>query len=222
MKLDKKHISQIEKYLDSKELVQVDLRTEVLDHMAMNIENVMESHNLTFEDAFNNEVRIWNVELKGHSSFWLGWYWKGPKLMIDKCVSEFKNMFKIFFGLFTVLLVIWVFFRRVLQIEIPTHEISIILGSIYIGVLCFILIGYHQMKNSVVETSFKHLYKINAVGFAFMYLVFNPIWTNSFQMNAEGMNDLSVIFFHSALLAIGHLFWALFKKHSITKKTSLV
>ncbi|MFW2376175.1 MAG: hypothetical protein ACN4ES_06490, partial [Cellulophaga baltica] len=49
----------IETYLNQKDLTQIDLRNEVLDHIANGIETKMDSESRSFEEAFSKEVITW-------------------------------------------------------------------------------------------------------------------------------------------------------------------
>ncbi|MFK5973078.1 MAG: hypothetical protein QM485_07335 [Flavobacteriaceae bacterium] len=69
MKLTKDQIQKIENYLDIKRLTHLDLKIEVKDHMATDIENVMEEDSLGFQDAFEAANDKWNPELADYSRF---------------------------------------------------------------------------------------------------------------------------------------------------------
>jgi len=94
MGLTFEQLKRIEKYLDFKELNQIDLREEVLDHMANSIEVALEKGS-SFSDAFNLEIKKWNKDLELYSSFWLGIAWVGPKIMIKKCIRLVKKIYLI-------------------------------------------------------------------------------------------------------------------------------
>lgn len=218
MKLNQKQLLQIEKYLDFKELMQVDIRNEVLDHMAINIESVIENDNLSFKDAFIAETRVWNSELESSSSFWLGWYLVGPKLLIQKCVKEVKQMY-LWSAVFTTTLLFLIFLiNKVFNIELLTADINIGLGVIYLLIFVFALAGFYIMKASEIETTYRHLYKINAIGFCFMYLVFNPLWSDSIRVSLFNEDALFTALLHAILLVFGCQFLRLYNKHFNTKK----
>jgi hypothetical protein len=218
MKLNPKQILQIEKHLDFKELVQVDLRSEVLDHMASNIENTIQRDNLEFNEAFNAEIKLWNEDLKEYSSSWLGYAWVGPKLLMQKCVKEVKRMYLFSICLTAMLSAIGIQLTKVLKMELPTSAISNVLGIIYL--LSFVLtgIGFYKMKVSKIQTTYRHIYKINTIGFSFMYLAFNPLWSDSFRTSLYVEDTFFGVLLHSFVLIFGYHSWRLYCKHFDVKK----
>lgn len=219
MKLNQKQLLQIEKHLDYRKLTQVDLRNEVLDHMALNIEEAMENHNQSFEDAFNTETQLWNEELKDYSSLWLGLIWVGPKLMMKKCVKEIKRMY-----LFTALLAISSLFTafiisKVFLFEEQIPQLDNIIGGIYLGCFLFMLVTFFKIKASDFKTTYSYLFKINAIGVASIYLVYNPIWSDFIPTSLIFNENIFAILFHSSMLVYGYQFWVLYLKHLEAKKT---
>ncbi|MEH6618334.1 hypothetical protein [Maribacter arcticus] len=89
MKLEQKQLEVIENYLNWKELVQVDLKNEVLDHMATSIENRMEEDEVAFSMAFKDVVLIWEKELTIQL---IGLLFSGPKMLIYKCVKVLNTI----------------------------------------------------------------------------------------------------------------------------------
>lgn len=222
MKLNQKQLLHIEKHLNYRELTQLDLRNEVLDHMALNIEKDMEDNNIGFIDAYNQEIQNWNSELKEYSSLWLGWMWVGPKIMMQKCIKETKRMYFISAGLAVILMLVCVLYTKLFGLEFPTPSIVTALGIIYLIYFGFALIGHFKISASNFETTYKHLFKINAIGYGLFYVIINPIWTgalnNSFFLSED---SFLVIPFHAVLLVFGYQFWALYKKHFNAKKMLL-
>ncbi|MEH6769935.1 hypothetical protein [Maribacter arcticus] len=92
MKLEQKQLEVIENYLNWKELVQVDLKNEVLDHMATSIENRMEEDEVAFSMAFKDVVLIWEKELTNYSSPLIVLLFSGPKMLIYKCVKVLNTI----------------------------------------------------------------------------------------------------------------------------------
>ncbi len=221
MKLNQKQLSQLEKYLDFKELEQADLRNEVFDHMALNIERAMNDDNLGFIDAYKAEIQLWNIELKDYSSWWLGWSWVGPKLMMKKCVKEIKQMY-LWSTVFAATFLFMIFlFNKVFKIALLKDEFNIGLGITYMLIFVGVLVGFYKMKATGIETTYRHLYKINAIGFCFMYLVFNPLWSDFSSFSLLNGDVLFSALLHAVLLVFGYHFWALYRKHFNTKKMVL-
>ena len=93
MRLTQEQIQHIEDYLDTRRLRQLDIRMEVLDHISVSIETDIKEHSLSFVDAFEIQRITWDEELRDYSSYWLGFMWSGPKIMINKCVRLIKKTY---------------------------------------------------------------------------------------------------------------------------------
>ncbi|NND80242.1 MAG: hypothetical protein HKN53_10100 [Maribacter sp.] len=221
MNLTTEQIQQIKTYLDFKELNQLDLRNEVLDHMANGIEKSIKKEGLTFKEAFNQEIKKWNPELGEYSSFWTGWTWTGPKLMITKAVKETKKFYlKSFMATVIISLIIHMMYISLIGID----YLSILngfVGVVYIAILFLTFLFFWRIKASKYQSTYSYLYKIYAIGFAFMYLAFNPLLLDSSMiLGKEEVYNLT-LFLHSFLLSFAYTFWDLYKSHIDSKKLVL-
>ncbi|EAR02752.1 hypothetical protein [Maribacter sp. HTCC2170] len=218
MKLTQNQIQQIETYLDSKELTHLDLRNEVLDHMANAIEESIQEEGLTFKEAFNQEINKWNPELVNYSSFWIGWAWTGPKLMIIKAVKETKKFYlKSLLATAVISLMIHMTYISL----IGNDHLNIMdgfVGLVYIAILGLTLLFFWRIKATDYQTTYSYLYKINTIGFAFMYLAFNPLLPESNMIFDIEKTYYWGLFFHSFLLSFAYTFWDLYKSHQSSKK----
>ena len=221
MGLTTEQIHQIETYLNFKELTQIDLRNEVLDHMSNGIEKSIKEKDLSFEEAFNQEGKKWNLELENYSNFWLGWAWSGPKLMIKKCVAQMKKTYFITL-IFTLLLMalsysMITFFQFGKHLDLMTKA----LGILYLGFFFSIVFAHLKIKFSKFTTSYSYLFKINAVGSAFFYLWFNPIWSKFSGFETAGTEMWVTLFFHMLLISFAYTYWDLYKLHFNVNKLNL-
>jgi len=221
MGLTSEQIQQIVTYLNFKELTHLDLRNELLDHMAIGIEKSIEEKDLGFEKAFNQEVKKWNLELENYSSFWLGWAWSGPKLMIKKCVAQTKKTYLI--NLISTLLLMALsysmitFFQFGKYLDLMTKA----LGILYLGFFFSIVFAHLKIKFSKFTTSYSYLFKIHAVGSAFFYLWFNPLWSKFSGFETAGTEMWVTLFFHMLLTSFAYTYWDLFKLHFNANKLNL-
>lgn len=221
MKLNEKQLLQIEKHLDFKELTQVDLRNEVLDHMAINIESAMKNDNLEFANAFKIETQNWHSELESSSSAWMGWYWVGPKILMNKCDKEVKKMY-----LSSVIMTIGLLFftyciHKLFRIELFAADLKIGLGTLYLLIFIFVLTGFYKIKISRIQTTYSYLYKLNCIGFGFMFLAFNPFWNDGIIEALFNEDALFGAFFHAVLLSVGSHFLTFYRKHFGAKRLML-
>ena len=89
MKLNKDQIQLINDSLISKDVIYEDVKLELIDHIASEIELEEES---TFEVAFANSLKKWELLLKQTKSD--GWGIVGPKIIVDRYVAAASKIFK--------------------------------------------------------------------------------------------------------------------------------
>ena len=214
MGLSTEQVQHIETYLNFKELMHLDLLNEVLDHMAIGIEKSIKEKDLGFQEAFSKEVRKWNLELENYSSFWLGWAWTGPRILIDKGVKKAKQIYRrTLLATLVVAMSIHLIYNTLIVIE-PSKFLNAIVGSAYIVILFF----FWRIKATNHQTTYSFLFKINAIGFAFMYLAFNPILLDRTMIFGKEETYYWALFLHSFLFSFVYSFWDLYKSHFTSKK----
>ena len=156
MKLTKDQIQKIENYLDIKRLTHLDLKIEVKDHMATDIENVMEEDSLGFQDAFEAAIDKWNPELADYSRFWLGWAWRGPKYMMRKCVRKTKQFyFRALIGGFVIMALLH-FTTTIFDVTKFYEVLNFVLGSSYFIFVALLLFFYYKIRISGYDTSYRY------------------------------------------------------------------
>lgn len=218
MGLTTEQVQHIETYLNFKELMHLDLRNEVLDHMAIGIEKSIKEKDLGFQEAFDKEIKKWNLELENYSSFWLGWAWTGPRILIDKGVKKTKQIYlRTLLATLAVAVSIHLIYNTLIDIE-PSKLLNAIVGSAYIVIFFFILLFFWRIKATNHQTTYSFLFKINAIGFAFMYLAFNPILLDRTMIFGKEETYYWALFLHSFLFSFVYSFWDLYKSHFTSKK----
>lgn len=93
MKLTTAQIEEIDETLVSKGLIYDDIKLEVTDHIASEIENQLENNQCIFTDAFEDVFSKWQSELKLTSNWWSSGF-VAPKIVIDKYALQVKKQFK--------------------------------------------------------------------------------------------------------------------------------
>ncbi|WP_298505473.1 hypothetical protein [uncultured Maribacter sp.] len=174
MKLSQSQIQDIERYLDYHELKQVDLRVEVLDHMAESIEAAMEN-GVSYVDAFNRQRERWNPELESYSSFWLGWALSGPKMMIKKCAQMMRKIY--LFALLSTVLIsgILFFILKLLPLNVLGNTLDIIIKILFVIPFLVSLLLLYKIKQTSLKTTYQYFYKTQAWGWSLCGTLFNPI-----------------------------------------------
>ncbi len=210
MKLTKEEIHQVELYIEFKNLNQVDLKYEVLDHMVSAIEDEM-SNGLSFIDAFDLAIKNWKEDLKPYSSYWLGLAFCGPKLMIKKCVRLIKKIYVISIPVSALISVILLFVFDFITNQF-FYNILNVLMSVLFGVLFLVaIIGLHFINKSKVQTTYRYFYKIQGFGYGLMLGGFVIAFPNE-QYFTSGMPFLSLFLPVFCLVFYYHMF-KIYKEH---------
>lgn len=223
MKLEQEQLDVISSYLDKKELVQIDLKMEVLDHMANSIEKRMETCGDTFSDAFKSEVLIWERELSNISNPIIGLLFSGPKMLINKCARELKIYY-----VYTIIgaLLFTVVFGFILKNSNSNNVFEFLrhlYGYVFIIILFFIITIHFAIKRTQIKSSFSFLYKTQAVGFAFFYLVYNPLLTDILGVfKNENFTYISFLIYN-LILFLSPIFFIIYKQHlRVLKKLEIL
>lgn len=92
MQLTTEQIESINQTLIEKGIKFDDMKLEVLDHIASEIESTMDLEQESFEIVFKSVFEKWNSALEISSSYaWLGAFFKAPRFVVDKLVTYSKK-----------------------------------------------------------------------------------------------------------------------------------
>ena len=92
MKLTAQQIAQIEETLVLNGLVYQDVKLELLDHIASEIEERMSNEEISFDIVYKSVFEKWKSSLVITSSYaWVGAFFNAPRIVIDKLVAYSKR-----------------------------------------------------------------------------------------------------------------------------------
>ncbi|MDD5148950.1 MAG: hypothetical protein PHC28_00520 [Flavobacterium sp.] len=170
MKLSTQQIATIDETLVLNGLIYDDIKLEVTDHIASEIETKMKENKLSFEDALYKVLLNWKEQMKPSYSFWLGSKNVAPRIVIDKLIlnskqQQLKGVLIAFF--IAVLLTI---FSRNIDNEIVFTNMRMVLKTIFSLELLLLLVGKYLIWKSITTTSFGFFYK--KLGFSIMLFLF--------------------------------------------------
>lgn len=94
MKLTTEQIAEIDETLVLNGLIYGDIKLELTDHIASEIEAEMQEKETSFEVALKKVFQNWEEQLRPSSSFWTGSQNVAPKIIIEKFSSLTKRQFK--------------------------------------------------------------------------------------------------------------------------------
>jgi hypothetical protein len=98
MKLTAEQIEKIEETLVLNGIQYEDIKLELTDHIASEIEEKISSQGFSFEVAFHEVFDNWKYQMKPSSSFWVGLIYSSPKIVMHRWKSttklqQFKSLF---------------------------------------------------------------------------------------------------------------------------------
>lgn len=170
MKLTKEQVQQVEAYIHCKGLNYIDLKTEVLDHMILDIETKLVNKAISFNQAFE-EVKIkWKNQFKTDVSYWLGITHDGPMLLINKSVKIYKPIYKKTLLYLALLVAVLFFLKQIFSFDVleALTEFKMIANIIILFVWAlgafYTLRWAKKLRKSSYNTSYRFLFKTQKLG----------------------------------------------------------
>jgi hypothetical protein len=213
MKLEQNQLDVIENYLNWKELVQVDLKNEVLDHMANSIEDRMEEDEVSFSMAFKDVVVIWEKELSNYSSPLIGLLFSGPKMLIYKCAKELKRIYLRTGVIALLITILFTILSRKFDNTLFLEFSRNLFGYAYFLAIGIIVILHFAIRRTKTKSSFSYLFKTQALGFGYFYILHNPLLTDMFGVFKSGEYEFVGFLAYSIMLVFSFSFFPLYKAH---------
>jgi hypothetical protein len=171
MKLTTEQIAIIDETLVLNGLIYDDIKLEVTDHIASEIEAKMGESNISFDDALYQVLLNWKEQMKPSSSFWLGGDKVAPKIVIDKLILNTKRPILKGILLILILAVLLMIFERSFNDEIVFENTRIVFRFIFMIELCLLLCCKYLIWKSRYVTVFGFIYKkLNFWGLCVLFL----------------------------------------------------
>ena len=226
MKLTAQQIAQIEETLVLNGLVYQDVKLELLDHIASEIEERLSSEEMSFDIVFKAVFEKWEQSLEISSSGnWLGAFFKAPRVVIEKLVTYSKM--QVVFILMSALVFGFVLALVVSNIQSQQTFNSLNLGlkGAYLTLVLATVLGLFLIWYSKIKTTYGKLFLYRG------WLVF--LFFFQFNINNEPLkhfdNNNSFLYnFISCLLIVFPFTYSFFqliltvKHYKIVKKLKLV
>ncbi|MCF8713657.1 hypothetical protein JM658_02365 [Joostella atrarenae] len=219
MTLNQEQLNTIKYALEKRDLDYVDLKYELLDHIATEIEQIMsKDESVSFKDASDIAFDKWRIALNDYSSFWLGIGYSKPKILIDSCVSIVKDLtFKLVgFGVLISLLLFLIL--KVYPLEVSDGFASVV-GIFQYAIVAILLVLFLIIKRSGFKTSYSFVYNINVVSLVLYYVLFN-VGFGIYAIKSQDFDFINIFIQVEMLLYPFYAYW-MFKKHFNVKKNVL-
>jgi hypothetical protein len=226
MKLTTEQIAQIEETLVLNGLVYQDVKLELLDHIASEIEERLSSEEMSFDIVFKAVFEKWEQSLEISSSGnWLGAFFKAPRVVIEKLVTYSKMqvvfilMSALVFGFVLALIV------SNIQSQQTFNSLNLGLKGAYLILVLATVLGLFLIWYSKIKTTYGRLFLYR--GWLVLLFFFQ------FNINNEPLkhfdNNNSFLYNFISCLLIGFPFTYSFfqllltvKHYKIVKKLKLV
>ncbi|WP_432672404.1 hypothetical protein [Flavobacterium sp. SM2513] len=165
MKLNQLQINKIDKILEESGIVYIDYKFEILDHIATEIEKLMEDTFVNFDEALLTILKKWSPQFKKSADLNFGLIWILPEILKRKAKRLYwKKMLQ--------LLAATIIFTPILLLFKDNFSENLILIKYSIWAIILIqFIGYIVIKISKSETTFGFLYKQQFLAFLAMYFI---------------------------------------------------
>ncbi|WP_141675512.1 hypothetical protein [Formosa haliotis] len=175
MKLATNEIKQIERYLDAKGIVYVDLRFEILDHLILQIEEEINNSCVDFESAFLQVTKQWNAHFNYSSSLLFGLSFSAPKLILDKA----KKIYLKYFIIYKLSFLLLPFLNT--EVGISTFLKCVIIGiMVLFSIISFIT--FNKIRTSSKKTVYSFIAKTqiwSVIAFpVFILVVYKGLYTS--------------------------------------------
>lgn len=160
MKLSAEQILKVEETLVLNGIKYDDIKLELTDHIASEIEDKISIDGVSFEIAFHDVFENWKEQFRPSSSLWLGRKNVQPKIVIDKWVSIHKIQSLNTLKSLLIISVILILFSRSFAIEKFSKEITIVIRGFYlifwILIVIYRILIWKSKKITITGLMFKN------------------------------------------------------------------
>ena len=200
MKLTVEQIVQIEETLVLNGIVYDDIRQEVLDHIATEIQVLMDEKTPSFDENFEIALDKWSEELKPACSIFTGLNVNYPQIVLDKKVAAIKK--QIFIGFLISLIFLFTFlgFSAFYNLKLLTYYFQVGARFVFITGYLLLIINTIRIWNSKINTSFYSQHK-NRVA---VYICW--IYPFCFINTPAGTTNQIILVFTGSLMLLHLLF----------------
>nr|WP_315141218.1 hypothetical protein [uncultured Flavobacterium sp.] len=151
MKLTTEQINQIDTFLERNDVKYLDIKLELLDHIASQIEALISEQNSSFEEAFIIIKDNWKPRLLSSSSFLIGIIYSFPKIVLDRLLARMKK-YNLFILCLSIFIYIPMFYYKshIHAFLAPFDEFVNIIAIVSCSIICLVVIriNFHSIPTS--------------------------------------------------------------------------
>jgi hypothetical protein len=194
MKLTTEQIAKIEETLVLNGLIYDDIKLEVTDHIASEIEAETEEKEISFETAFKKAFEKWRVQLQPSSSFWVGLIYSAPGIVMKRWKSTTirQQLLSLFIATLPTMVLIGLFniYNKPTAIDYAIQGLS--LTFFCLTLYCRVIIWKSKRK-----TSFSLMFNKNSN----LILYFLILWGSGIAPLRMDVDNVSHTVFGSFLIS---------------------
>jgi hypothetical protein len=187
MKLTAEQIRFIDKNLLDNGVFYEDVKLELIDHIASDIENQMEIHNTEFNEIFQTVFNKWKGLLEStSSSAWLGILFEAPKAVVNKMVSYTRKQFVFIFISALIFGTLIATIVSVNKQEKFFYALDLGLKGLFFLIVLATIMGVFLIRRSTIKTTYGRLFLLRS------WLVFLFFYQSNFlseRMHRFDVND---------------------------------
>ncbi|WP_064966807.1 hypothetical protein [Tenacibaculum ovolyticum] len=198
MELTKEQIQRVEKYLDKKGVKFIDFRIEIFDHIISQIEQKLAIDNADFKTVFYQVTNEWNKQLDETSSWFFGFIYPAPKVVINRAKKIFKKY--LFLAYLQMIVTYLVVFNSKLELN---KTFSYLIFFVLIILLLISIFYTFKIWKSKQKTVYSFIIKTQSLNFLFFPFM---IIGTSFEdfINIGYLGYLIIITYYSRLFYRKH------------------
>ena len=222
MKLTVEQIDQIEETLVLNGLVYEDIKLEVTDHIASEIEEKICNDTSSFEFAFTEVFNKWKPELKPSFSGLIGF--TNPRIMTVKCHKIVKRQLLTAISISSLVTFTLMVFVRNLSYGVALTNTQVALRSFVLVEFCLVIFAWVLIWQSKHQTTYSYLMKKKSFGLIiFLFMIgigLYPVMLNHPDAKIAFVSIFSVItyvLFTGIYLQLAYKHFQFEKKLSFTK-----
>lgn len=210
MELTKEEIQLVCNYLNYKDITYIDLRSEILDHIVTEIEDIIQKEKVTFHYAFLTVKQKWNPQLKEASSMFFGLGFSAPKIVIKKAKKVYWKQYVFLLASYFLPFLLLTHFNFKIENPAEYSFFNLLKGVIVLSLVSFIYMLLS--RNHKIETTYGFILKSQSLG-AFTGLIVLAIFFTSVD-ELNGINIGMLCSFIYMTISYYHFY----KKHKETIK----
>jgi hypothetical protein len=211
MKLTNQQIAFIDETLVLNGLTYDDIKLEVMDHIASEIEFLMEENSLSFEESSQMVFKKWEPQLKPCFSGLIGF--TNPKIMTVKCHKIVKKLFMTVIPISFLVTFLLMLVVRHSSYEVILINRQTILKSFVLVEFCLVILAWGFIFNSKQQTTYSYLIKKKSFGLI-VFLLMLGIGAFPIRLNHPDAKIAFVsVFFGIFYVLITGLYLQLVYKH---------